>query len=229
MSDHLMKTCPLSLLVGNLLLLIALAPPASAQVLLIDLASQPISLSPDLAHQEVTLLVANPGSTDVRVNAATFKFQIGDGPEGVIAPRIMGVDLILGTPWSLAGAVQSTVTSHPEYHDVRVFANFFGGLYATLPPDSLTPLGTITFDTTGISGGTWSFRMADLSVDPVNTKYELLGGGTLFPIVTLGSVAVVPEIELAGTATALCLLASLGLRRWTHRTRSWRPAATQLR
>lgn len=178
-----------------------------AQILMIDLASQPVNLLPDTPGQQVGLYISNTDSSALLADAATLKFQLDDGVAGAGVPRITGIDAITGTPWASAGGFQVSQTAQDEYWDVRVFANFLAGQHATLPGSGSTLLATLTVDTTGVSGGSWSFRMAGLDVDAVDTKYEVSGGGTLFPTASVGAVniAVVPEPEAVACLTALGL------------------------
>lgn len=196
-------------------LLLALNGSALAQMLVIDLASQPIDLLPDTAGQQVGLYIDNADASVLLADAATLKFQVDDGLNGGNAPAITAVDAITGTPWSPAGGFQNVQTGQAEYWDVRVFANFFSGQHASLPAEGLSLLATVTFDTTGLTGGSWSFRMAGLDVDPINSKFELTGGGTYFPTTTAGTVSIspVPEPETVALATGIGLVAFAAWRR----------------
>lgn len=186
-------------------LALALSGTTVAQSLLIDLASQSISLLPDTADQQIEIFIQNLDSSPLLADAVTLKFQLDDGLGGNNAPVITSINAVAGTPWSLAGGFQNNQTSGPEYWDVRVFANFLGSQHASLPANDSSLLATLTFDTTGLFGGNWSFQMADLLVDPINTKYELTGGGTFFPEFTTGSVSIIPIPEPATTASAIAL------------------------
>ncbi len=204
--------------------LIAITAPVGAAIM-IDLGSQPIALLPDLALQQVILNVSNPDGTDFFSTAATLKFVVDDGTGGGNAPVITGIDALNLTPWSSAGGIQNNQTTNPEFWDVRVFANFLGGQSAKLPANSSTRLAKVTFDTTGLSSGTWTIKMSALNVDPQGSKYEVFGGGTHFPDVTVGSItllAAVPEPAETALISGLALLGVGVARRYRKNKRSQR-------
>ena len=176
-----------------------------------------IDLNPNTAGQTVDLFIDNTGATAFQAQGLTLRLQVDDGLGGGNAPILTAVNAVTGTPWAgQLGSVNNQKTE-PEFWDVRIFSDFFSGKYAELGPNSHTLLATVTFDTTGLTSGTWDFRLANftLTPNPGDTKYNLFGtGNEFFPTVNNGQLTVVPEAStwLAGMF-ALSVAAFSGLRR----------------
>lgn len=186
-----------------------------------------IGLSPNTPGQTVDLFIANTGDTAFKTQGLTLRFQIDDGLGGGNAPILTMVDAVNGTPWvgNLLGS-QNNQTTQSEFWDVRLFSDFLGGQYAELGANSVTKLATATFDTTGLTSGTWDFRLASftLNPNPGDTKYNLFGSGIeFFPTVNNGQISVTPVPE--PVHLALPIFGSLavligGARRWWRRKTS---------
>ena len=190
----------------------------AALILSVDVGAT--ALGPNAAGQTLDLFIDNTGDTALQAQGLTFRIQLDDGLGGGNAPVITLVDLVSGTPW--AGHVGSVInqTTQPEFWDVRVLSDIFGGQYAQLDPGSHTKLATVTFDTTGFTSGTWDLRLADftLNPDPGDTKYNLFGSGNeVFPTINNGMLSVVPEpVNVAlGFFGGAC--AGIGAWRWYRR------------
>lgn len=199
-------------------LLMCVAPIWSARAaLVLNVNVGTVSLAPNMAGQTVDLFIDNTGDTALQAQGLTFRIELDDGLGGGNAPVITLVDLVSGTPWS--GHLGSVInqTTQPEFWDVRVLSDIFGGQFAQLDAGSHTKLATVTFDTTGFTGGSWNLRLAnfDLTPDPGDTKYNLFGSGNeVFPTINNGTLSVVPEPStwIAGLF-ALSIAVGTGLRR----------------
>jgi len=188
----------------------------AAIILNVDVGTIP--LSANTPGQPVDLFIDNTGDTAFQAQGLTFRIQLDDGLGGGNAPIITAVNLVNGTPWAGHLGSVNNQTTQSEFWDVRVLSDFFSSQFAQLDANSHTKLGTVTFDTTGFTSGSWNLRLADftLAPDPGDTKYNQFGSGNeFFPTINNGQITVVPEPStwFAGIF-ALSVAAVASLRRW---------------
>lgn len=119
-----------------------------------------IDLLPNTAGQDVQFFASGvPGEGNI--DGLELNMQIGDGGAALggtdIGPTFQGVDMILGTIWSGpgGGANQDDPFDEPLARQSTVFSN------SLFSADGL--VATVTFDTTGFSGGTYDFRLSGVA------------------------------------------------------------------
>jgi hypothetical protein len=185
---------PLGALAG--IFALAMSQTANAQLLVFQPGT--ISLQPNMANQQVEFEVRNDGgSTDVY--ALELSIRVGDSTSG---PQITGVNLLTGTAFqnNNNNGQFGDPSNQAWQQGWAVEAGSFSPLPHLSPGDNL--LATVTFDTTGLTSGTW-----DLIFDfPGETRYVDGVGETIPMQVSNGQLTVVPEpSEYAAMAALGCL------------------------
>ncbi|MCP5524408.1 MAG: hypothetical protein H7A46_22995 [Verrucomicrobiales bacterium] len=182
---------------------------AAVPVLKIDVGTIP--LQPNLAGQPVTLDLKNEEPGTVQVQGFAFRVEV---VEAGSTPAITGVELVDGTPWQGVSLWFPPVYSsqEPHYWDVQLAANPSTGAHAEFAPSSLTQAALLTFDTTGLSSGSWELRLTDHILYPGDTAYSPYDPGSTIPedewpvVAVNGQIVIVPEP--ADTSLILALIAA---------------------
>jgi hypothetical protein len=115
-------------------------------------------LIPSLPGQSFTI----PVTGGTAVSGVDFNAEVAGGGTpngGTVGPGISGVDLVTGTIFASNHAAPQTATSNsPQAYSGLVITNTNG---STVNASGL--LATVTIDTTGFIGGTYSFKMGGFS------------------------------------------------------------------
>jgi hypothetical protein len=177
--------------------------PTRSQVLTIQFSD--LSLQPNTANQSFDLFVQNSGAP-FAVTGILTETQVADGFSG---PVISGVDILTGTIFQSnnnGAAGGGAITPH-------IFERSTLTSSGTVNiPSGTSKYATITFDTTGISSGSFPYSP---DTDNGPTLYHTMSGDQLLTL-TGGTLTIVPEpAEYAAVAGIGCLL--LGV--WTRRAR----------
>jgi hypothetical protein len=168
-----------------------------------------ISLDPGQPSTTFDLFVSNSGG-DQSIGGLQLNFQI-DVPAGQSAtrPKVTAVDALGGTIFENDNQSQLGGKVTDFKWEVSVAADFN-------PPDPILPGGqskkvaTITFDTTGVSPGSWIFN---LTTAGGATVYQDSSANDISTTLVNGTLTVVPEIN-AGALVGLVLVGFAGCWRW---------------
>ena len=177
-------------------------PGVSQAVITIDVGHHP--LLPNQAGQEIEILVSGGEEAKLMV----FYVQVGDGgpaarqlPDpppgpGVLGPPIEDVDLLEGTIF--AGLAQNDFGTNsvvPQFFDAEA-GDFPEPLEEVVTTQGL--LATVTIDTSrGNVGdapfysGSWDLKLRD-TIEGESTWLSLTGA-KIWPVITEGSITIVPE------------------------------------
>ena len=138
---------------GLLLTILFLARPVCANIV-INVGN--ISLAPNEAGQQREVYVStDSGTTDVE--GLEFYVRVGAGDGSVIGPTISGLDVVGDS------TLFSTNNSGPTYPDVLPqFRDAFVTTATGSVPITTSPVGLalVTFDTTGLSSGSWALSLS---------------------------------------------------------------------
>ena len=137
-------------------------------------------------------------------------FQVDGDHDTSSQPSITGLDVLSGTPWeglpSSAVVTQQVTQSGGQFWNVTYFLapeEPPTGLVVTIPSGAFR-LAELTFDTTSLEGGSWTFAMTGAGLVVGGDSYLVLASaGQATLVATLGSVTVVPEPMRATAATGL--------------------------
>lgn len=184
----------------------AAAAPAAAAALLIALPAPAaliltvgdLTLQPGQAGQQVALHLGNTGGA-LDYGGLNFSVRLGDGTAG---PALTGVDLLTGTPLA---APDNFGGQFPDSENTP-WKQFWSvaSTTATLPAgDSL--LVTLTFDTTGLSDGTWALSLFGTGM-PATQLLDRAGGEYAVTLQN-GTLTVVPEPGVLAGVAGVALLA----------------------
>jgi hypothetical protein len=173
----------------------------------VDLRGAPIQLQPNTADQKWVIWGYNPWPNEFDVMGMSLGFRVNGGGDVQHQPSITGLDVVSGTPWE-----GSALTLTPDdglnrqFKGMDIFlTDFLEGAVVTIPTGSFR-LAELTFDTTSLEGGSWTFALSgsDLEFNP--DGYLVLASAAQATLVaTLGSVTVVPEPMRATAATGLAV------------------------
>lgn len=173
---------------------------SSQGAIILDLPD--LILEADTPDQSFVISVHNDGAP-IAVNGVQLLLSsAGGGPGlgGVVGPRfspppggsVVAEGLLFGPPNNVGQNSQTISdqaiqigTSTPGVSTI---------VLGTLPPDGPgTPLATVTFDTTGVTPGIYSFSVTDLDVE--SSYFTIVTGGDprVFPQASGGTLTVVPE------------------------------------
>lgn len=191
-----------------------LATAAAAQVPYLTITVDTIYLQPNQPGQVRTLEIANTSGEDFLAKGLNLRIGIDDRDPVTPAPVFVDVNALQGTPWESQLPTVDVEESTPEYWDVRLSLFATGG-QAVLGAQSKTKLATVTFDTTGLSPGTWDFKLADRDgLIPWGTDYSsAVDGDQVIPTIYNGQLIVVPEPRAWALAGAVSLFGWGVLRR----------------
>ncbi len=182
-------------------LILGLTGSSAGAALFIDVGSP--TLLPGAPGQEVAIRISNDGPP-VDLGGFELLIQVADGGPGaggsIVGPRIDGVDLLTGTPFEghALGGQFPALDNSPQ----RQFWNVVS-LSATLGTGSDLLLATVSFDSTGLSPGTWDLSLSGF--EGANTRLLDRQGTALDVSIANGTLTVVPE-PAASAAIAGCLL-----------------------
>ena len=171
------------------------------------------------AHQaglSFEMWVQNDGAA-LEVTGIGFNIQVADGGPlaggSISGPAITGVDIFTGTIFTANNnGLSGTGSIVPQVYE-RGTLTLAGPVSV---PNGWSKVATVTLDTSGFSGGTFS-----LTLDTRNgpTKYTTMAG-EYYPTLIDGSVTLVavPEPDGWGWIGGMALLAYAGLRKvWGYR------------
>jgi hypothetical protein len=170
-----------------------LIPAAVAMSLCVPAVAQPtidvgvIQLQPDTPNQTVQVDVTGGQA----VNSVRVGAQIGDGL-GAAGPTFQSVDILTGTIFADDNFGQTQVVT-----DGYVSASTLS--FSDVSASGL--LATFTVDTTGVTDGSYEFRLDNTIADDT-----VFNQGAIVPVVANGTLLVVPE-----PASGVVALAILGL------------------
>ncbi len=178
------------------------------QSLTVNLANNPIQLEPNLAGQKVVIMGMNGTGGPVEVTGGYLTFQVDGGQDTSSQPSITGLDVVSGTPWEgvSSSVLQQVTATTGQFWSVTYLLmpeEPPTGAVVTIPSGSFR-LAEVTFDTTSLSGGSWTFAMTGAGLLVEGDSYLVLADAAQETLVaTLGSVTVVPEPMSATAATGL--------------------------
>lgn len=195
----------LAALLSSLTLLWCIIPTWGASVIVVG----DHELQPNLAGQQVQIFVTG----NDQVEGLNFNIQVGAG-----GARILDLDILTGTIF----ASNNTGTSDPDGPGAGDLAPLWEGRTTTTSGGTVVAsglLGTVTFDTTGLFGGTWGLSMSQTSNGPTD-----FADPDILLDITDGSIFIrggsqgedVPE----PATTALLGLASVALAGYLRRRRA---------
>jgi hypothetical protein len=177
-----------------------------------------LDLQPNLANQDFTFLVQNISGLDVLLTGVQLELIVADGGPGVggsiVGPAIQQVSVT--TPGTLLfGSNNTTDRGHGAYPGNEVFQRLTSTSSGTvtISAGSSPTLATITFDTTGVAPGEYSWSAATSPNGP-SFFTDMSSGGVLNPTLIDGTLTVVPEPQQYALAVGLGLLAAAFGRRW---------------
>ncbi len=142
-----------SILTAALLMVASVAPPALAGPI-IDVGTW--DLQPNQSGQTIAISVSGG---DV-IDGVNFNAQIGDGTNGLAAPRFTGLDLINGT--ILAGKNNGQYGTTILPHIAIASTDTSAGVAAN------GVIGILTVDTTGYTSGLWPLNLKDTVNGPTD-------------------------------------------------------------
>lgn len=152
-----------------------------------------VELLPDRSGQEVSFFARNTTAQDIFVAGLTLNVQVEDSGPGalgtVLGPTITGMEVLVGTPFSLNNTGQVNPGSAPQFAN-RTTTTQSGTI--ALPASDPFLLGTVTFDTTGFFAGE-SFQLILGATINGSTAYFDESGTRLVPEILDGLLVVVPE------------------------------------
>jgi hypothetical protein len=140
------------------------------------------------------------GGVSSSVSGLNFNIQVGDGTVG---PPVTGIDLITGTPFAaLASTQQPNGPQPPNQHAAFWNVTTPGSPPATISVSPGKWVGTVTFNTTGFTSGSWPLHLDATANGP--TTYLDSNGDPISTLITDGTLTIVPEpsayAALAGVA-----------------------------
>lgn len=175
----------------------------SAQAdLVIDLPE--LSLAYNQPNQTFSLSAQNTGGSAVSLSGLQLELQVADGGPAaggtLLGPSITEVRLT--APGTLFGEVPNTGEAGGGALLPQIFQRYTSTASGTLSmPTGPSVIATITFDTSGVPPGDYTFAATSLNGPSFFTD----AGGPISATLLLGNLTVVPEVGSSAMVTGLAL------------------------
>ena len=162
-------------------------------------------VQPGQATSPALIIQVNNDGAPIEVGGLDFFVEVE-----VAGPRIQSVDLTTGTIFA-SNAVQAPGGANTDHKQQYAVVSFPGRFV----PNGLSRVATLTFDTTGISVGTYFLHLSgvDFGTGPNDTQYvNPTGTSDIAITINNGNLVVVPEPSAAACLAALGCLGVAGFR-----------------
>jgi hypothetical protein len=209
-------------------LALLVASPAAHAALVLDLPD--LMLQPNQASQTFTITVQNTGDTGVQVNGVQLELIIGNGDVAIggsgegpafQAVTVVATSNLLFYPNNTGDrGAGNFATNFPPDGLKQLFQRLTSTSSGTvtLAPNSPSDLATVTFDTTGVQPGVYSWSATN---SPNGISFFTDTSGQVFPTCIDGLLTVVPEpVNVALPIFGGLAVLACGLRRWCRRKTS---------
>jgi hypothetical protein len=161
-------------------------------------------LLPNTPGQTVSIYLRNEGSPGVEVGGLDFAVEIADGgPQAggqITGPSITAVDLTTGTIFD--GNNNGNGGDKDNSPQLQFWSTFRSHVPSPTLASGNNKIATLTFDTTGLSPSSWSFRL--FQTDIGDTFVNDSDGNPMDVTINNGTVFVpVPEVQAAPIVAGL--------------------------